>query len=89
MVIPFFVPTRGSFAGFLPLVRPKTHPPGAVLRGFCPWCFWLIYVKICKLHWMSHLTKLAFFENIDQGQFCGVFAPGQPNFHQTEAAVFL
>ena len=29
--------TRGSFAGFLPLVNPKTTPPGALCHGFCPW----------------------------------------------------
>ena len=29
--------TRGNIPVFLPLVRPKTTPPGAVLRGFCPW----------------------------------------------------
>jgi len=68
----------GTFAGFLPLVSLKTYPPGAVFRGFCPWCIWLIYVQICKLQWMRHLAKYTFFENIDQGQFSGVFAPGQP-----------
>ena len=31
------MPTRGSFVGFLPLVSPKSAPPGAVLWGFCPW----------------------------------------------------
>jgi len=29
--------TWGTFVGFLPLVGPKTYPPWAVLRGFCPW----------------------------------------------------
>jgi hypothetical protein len=40
--------TRGSFAGFLPLVSPKTTPPGGTLRGFCPWSS------------LSHAQKLCF-----------------------------
>jgi len=31
------MPTRGSFPGFLPLVKAETYPPGALFRGFCPW----------------------------------------------------
>jgi hypothetical protein len=40
---------------------------------------------------MRLLTKYAFFEKYDQGQFCGVFAPGQPKNIPTRGSfpVFL